>query len=501
MSGGIRVCFANPGTTELPIVGAFETVPGIKSILCLFEGVAAGAADGYGRMTERPAMTLLHLGPGLANGLAYLHNARRARSPLLNVIGEHATWHRKADPPLAMDIESLAHTVSGWVRTNHSVKALAHDTAEGIAATLSGQVSTLIVPHDNQLAAVEDQTIRGVRSVFDPVDDRAIGRAVNCLKDRDATALIVGGRALRQHGLQAAARIRAATGCDLLTETLPGYVERGLGLPQVTRIPYFPEAAVSVLSRYEAVVLAGAKEPVTFFGYEGIRSHLLREDQEIVHLCGLRGDVVEALEHLADGLRAREEAAVVKDLIRPNLPEGCLTPEKVGLTLAALQPENAIIVDEGLTTSLGDDHLSAHLPRHAFMTIAGGAIGYGMPCASGASVACPDRPVITLQADGSALYTVQALWTQAREALNITTLICANESYRILQVEMARTGVSLLGPHSLALTELRPPRIDWVKVAQGFGVPATTVSRAEELADELHRALEEPGPHLIEMRL
>src|SRR5512135_166615 len=143
---GIEVCFANAGTTEMPIVVALDSTPGIKASLGLFEGVCTGAADGYGRMLDKPAMTLLHLGPGLANGIANLHNARRARSPVLNVVGEHATWHRPTDPPLAMEIEGLAKTVSGWRRTTSSPAEIALDLASAVTATRVGQVATLIVP-------------------------------------------------------------------------------------------------------------------------------------------------------------------------------------------------------------------------------------------------------------------------------------------------------------------------------------------------------------------
>jgi acetolactate synthase I/II/III large subunit len=501
---GVKVCFANPGTTELPMVAALDKTPGIKAFLGLFEGVCAGAADGYGRMLDKPAMVLLHLGPGFANGISNLHNARRAKSPVLNVVGEHATWHRNADPPLAMDIESLAGTVSGWLRMNKSAEGIPSDMADAVSATRLGQVATLIVPHDFQLAECDGYQVKELGSPFNPIDLNSIEAVASRLRASRKVALILGGRALREHGLKVAARIRRSIGCDLLAPTLPGYMDRGPGLPIVERVPYFPERAVEMVSRYEVILLAGAPEPVTFFGYPGVRSRILKDEQERIALCTDKQNVIEALESLADALGVPSGLNVDDNLTkpkRPAIPGGELTAEKVCLTLAAMQPENAIIVDEAVTTGLPYFLLPAPLPAHTVMNVSGGSIGQGIPCATGAAIACADRPVIDLQADGSALYTVQGLWTQAREGLNVTTLICSNRSYRILQMELSRSGITTHGPNTEALTELTKPPIDWVRIAQGFGVPGVTVSTAEALAQELGRALIEPGPHLIEMLL
>ncbi len=503
IGAGVKVCFANPGTTELPVVAALDRVPGIKAYLGLFEGVCTGAADGYGRMLDKPAMVLLHLGPGLANGIANLHNARRARSPVLSVVGEHATWHRSADPPLAMDIESLARTVSGWWRTSKSALNISADLADAVRATRLGQVATLIVPHDYQVAECHGHEVKEFGSPFDALDHHSIEAIASRLRGSRKVALLLGGRALRDRGLKVAGRIRKKVGCDLLAPTLPGYMERGQELPIVERIPYFPERAVEMVSRYEVVVLAGAPEPVTFFGYPGVRGRILADDQERIILCTNRENVVEALESLADAVGASSGLTVAasKKPNRPEIPEGELTAEKICFTLAAIQPENAIIVDEAVTTGWSYSLLSTTLPAHTVMNVSGGSIGQGMPCATGAAIACPDRVVIDLQADGSALYTLQALWTQAREGLNVTTLICSNRSYRILQMELSRSGIEPPSSNTRALTELTNPSIDWVRIARGFGVPGITVSNAEDLARELGRALIEPGPHLIEMLL
>jgi acetolactate synthase-1/2/3 large subunit len=317
MAAGIELCFSNPGTTELPIVEAFDAVPGIRAILGLFEGVCTGAADGYGRVTGKPALTLLHLGPGLANGVANLNNARRAHTPVLNLIGEHASWHRPADSPITMDIESLAGTVSGWVRANKSVEEISQDTADGIAAALCGQVSSLIVPHDYQAMECHDETIRMPQFSFDSVDEDSIEVAARLLRSDVKSALIVGGRALRKRGLQAAARIKAVAGCDLLVETFPAYLERGAGLPALKRIPYLPEQATALLSPYQAVILADAREPVVFFGYKGMGSYFLTESQQKAHISTRSQNAEEALEHLADALDAPAEVDAGRVLKRP----------------------------------------------------------------------------------------------------------------------------------------------------------------------------------------
>lgn len=432
---GIEVCFANAGTTEIPMVMALDAVKGIRAILGLFEGVCTGAADGYGRIMGKPAMALLHLGPGFANGIANLHDARRAATPLLNVIGQHASWHLPADPPLAMDIEALTHTVSGWVRTAGSVDTLSQDMSGAINASLYGQISSFIVPHDVQLAEATHTKTDSIEFAFDPINADAIERTAQHLQAARKSALLLDGRALSGPGLEAASRIRAKIRSDLFAPTFFSCAERGAGLPDVLRIPYFPEEAISMLSGYDVIMIVSAHEPVTFFGYPGVRGHILSDEQEKLYLCGARENPVEALEALADalGAPARPIAQTARSP-RAHLPDGTLTAEKACLTLAALQPEHAIIVDEAITSGFTYYPLTVSSPPHSFMTIAGGSIGYGMPCATGAAVACPGRPVINLQADGSALYTVQALWTQAKEGLHVITLICSNRSYKILQL-------------------------------------------------------------------
>jgi acetolactate synthase I/II/III large subunit len=502
VDAGIEVCFANAGTTEIPILTAFDSVPGIRTFLGLFEGVCTGAADGYGRMLDKPAMALLHHGPGLANGIANLHNARRAGTPLLNIVGDHTSWHRPADPPLTMDIEALAQTVSRWVRTSKSAESLSRDTADALTAAGYGEIASLVIPHDHQLAELNKIKIEVPRHFRDALDTGSIEKISRALKSSNRSALFLGGRALRREGLEIACRIKAAIGCALFAPSFPGYMERGAGLPVVDRIPYFPEDAKALLSGYDVVVLAGAKEPVTFFGYEGTDSMILGRDQKKHYVGTGRESVVEALASLAEALGSPLQPDVTNIVAkpwRPEMPYGRLTAEKACVVLAALQPESAVIIDEGITSAMAYNSLTAGVPPHSVMGVTGGAIGYGMPCATGAAIACPGRPVINIQADGSALYTVQALWTQAREALNVTTLICSNRSYNILKLELSRAGRTMLGPRTSSLIDFDNPAIGWTKIASGFGVPGVMVNTAEGLANELSKALAEPGPHLIEM--
>lgn len=496
---GIEVCFANPGTTELPLVAALDSVGGIRSVLGLTEAVCTGAADGYARMSGRPAMALLHLGPGFANGISNLHNARRGSSPVVTVVGEHATWHRAFDPPLAMDIEALARTVSGWQCTCGSAGLLGQEMAEAALAACRGQVATLIVPYDLQLEPSRAGAIAPPPGRREPVSPEALESAAALLRGGGKSALVLGGGGLGRAGLMNAARIRRACGCDLLAEGRPARVERGAGLPDARRIPYLPEAGIEMLAPYGAFVFAGAEEPVSFFGYPGVPGKLIPEDRKRIPLAGRGDDVAEALGLLADALGAPPNPAA-EGLSRPNrpaLPAGALNGDKACAVVAALQPEGAIVVEEAVTSGRKYYALTAGVPPCSLLTLTGGSLGQGPPCAAGAAVACPERPVINIQADGAGMYSFPALWTEAKEGLNVTTLICANRGYNILKMEMGRLGVSAPGANALRLTDLGG--IDWVALGRGMGVPSARAATAEELASELGRALGEPGPHLIEM--
>jgi acetolactate synthase-1/2/3 large subunit len=502
VAAGIEVCFANPGTTEMALVATFDAVEGMRPVLGLFEGVCTGAADGYARMADRPALTLTHLGPGFANGIANLHNARRARSPVVNVIGDQATWHRAADAPLTSDIVSLARPVSAWVREVKTAASIAADTAEAIAVSglAPGKVATLIVPSDCLWSPVSEGANPLPLSAPLRVSDEVVRRSAAILQKHAGKAVMfLGGQAMRARGLAAAGRIAAKTGCRLVCETFPSRIERGAGRPAVEKLPYFPEQALEMLSKYEAIVLVGALSPVAFFGYPNLPSSLIPEGCGSEALATPEQDAVGGLEALAEEVGARANAASDAKLNRPPRPAGKLDSATVGAALAALMPENCIVMDEAATTGLPFFAASAGAPPHSYLALTGGAIGQGLPCATGAAVACPDRKVIAFQADGSGMYTVQSLWTQAREGLNVTTLICNNRRYRILQVELARAGVSEPGHKARSLTSLANPEIEWASIAAGMGVPAVRVETAEALCMQLERALAEPGPNLIEM--
>jgi acetolactate synthase-1/2/3 large subunit len=441
VDAGTEVCFANPGTTEMPLVLALDSVTGIRSVLGLFEGVCTGAADGYARMAGKPAMTLLHLGPGLANGLANLHNARRAGSPVVNVVGDHATWHLAADAPLTSDIASLASPVSGWLRSARTAAGLGDDMAQAIVASLAppGRVATLIVPADcqwNEATAVGKATRVAGRAQVAGTTLEGIAKRLRSAK---RTTILLGGEALGERGLNAAARVAAVSGSQLMTETFVARMERGRGIPPAIRLPYFPDQALDALAGNEIVILAGAKDPVSFFGYPGVPSRLVPAGTSVEVLARVEEDVSGALEALAEVLGAPKSVAVPAT-DPPSAPSGALTLASLGEALAALQPENAIIVDESATSGGPYGAVAPTARRHTCLMLTGGAIGQGLPTAVGAAVACPDRRVIALQADGSAMYTVQSLWTMAREGLNVTTILCSNRAYRILQIEAARGG-------------------------------------------------------------
>ncbi|HVP29366.1 MAG TPA: acetolactate synthase large subunit [Myxococcota bacterium] len=498
LDAGIEVCFANPGTTEMQLVDALDARPGIRAVLGLFEGVCAGAADGYARMARRPALTLLHLGPGLANALANLHNARRARSPVVNLVGDHATWHLPLDTPLTSDIESLARSV-GWVHTVASAKDVARDTAAAIrAAREHRQVATLIVPQDASWEPVPEATEVVPPSARTAVDTDRVSAAADLLRSDPSAVLFLGGEALSEPALRAVVRVRGATGCRCLHETFPARLERGGSLPAIERLPYFPEQAAAALASVRSVVLAGTCEPVSFFGYPGQPSRLLPEGARVLALTHPDEDAAAALEALAEAFDAPRAAACEAPRSRPLRPAGPLTTEALARALVALQPEGAIVVDESATSGLAYAELAWTAPPHSVLALTGGAIGQGLPCAAGAAIACPDRKVIALHGDGGAMYTLQSLWTLARESLDVVVVICANRRYRILQIELARAGVREPGRNARALTELSEPALDWTALARGMGVPGVRAETADALSDALSRAFSQRGPYLIE---
>ena len=497
VDGGVDVCFANPGTSEMHFVAALDTVPRMRGVLALFEGVATGAADGYARMADRPAAVLLHLGPGLGNGLANLHNARRAGVPMVVIVGDHATYHKKYDAPLESDIDALAGTVSGWVRRTGAADHVGADAAAAIAASIvDQQISTLILPAD---ASWSDGGVPATVPVREAIvaGTENVGPVADVLRSGEPTMLLIGGDATREPGLAAAARIAQATGARWLCETFPTRLQRGAGIPAVERLAYFAEAAMAQLDGTKHLVLAGAKSPVSFFAYPGKPSDLVPTDCTVHTLAGFSSaaDALTALAHeLAPGTVAPVAAAS-----RPQLPTGALTAGSAAEVISALLPERASVVDESNTSSMPLVQATAGAPAHDWLTLTGGAIGYGIPTAVGAAVAAPDRPVLCLESDGSAMYTISGLWTQARENLDVTTVLYNNRAYDILRIELQRVGAgSAPGPKALDLLDLSRPTMDFVKISEGMGVPARRATTCEEFTEALRAAFEEPGPHLID---
>jgi acetolactate synthase-1/2/3 large subunit len=472
VDSGVDVCFTNPGTSEMHFVAALDAVPEMRGVLALFEGVATGAADGYGRMADKPAATLLHLGPGLGNGLANLHNARKGKVGVVNIVGDHATYHKKYDAQLESDIETVARNVSVWIRRSETPAAVAADAAEAVAVARRGEIATLILPADASwseggepappVAVEEPPVIAGQL----PPD----------------SLLFLGGMALREEYLDAAAR----SGCRLLAETFPTRLQRGAGRVPIDRLAYLAEFAAMQLEGVRHLVLCGAKSPVSFFAYPGKASDLVPEGCE-VHVLDPRA-LLEM--YGGDGPVTRQPAA------RPDRPTGALTAEAVATALGALMPENAIISDEANTSGLWAPGATAGAPPHDWLCLTGGAIGQGLPVAVGAAVACPDRRVIALEADGSAMYTLQSLWTMARESLDVVTVLYNNRAYAVLNMELGRVGAE--GQRAKDMFDLSTPALDFVALANGMGVPASRATTADEFVTTLDKALHEPGPTLIE---
>jgi len=502
LNGDVNVCFANPGTSEMHFVSALDRVEGVRCILGLFEGVVTGAADGYYRMAGKPAATLLHLGPGLGNGLANLHNAKKARSGIVNVVGEHASYHIKHDAPLTADIEGVARPMSDWVKTSHSAKSIAADGALAVEAArkVPGQIATLILPADTAWGEAD-----GPAQVKDPaprarVADSAIADGVKALTSGQPAAILLGGAALRGKALEWAARIAAKTGCILLSEFNNARWERGAGRAVVKQLPFVVDAALAVLKDTRQLVLVGAKLPVSFFAYPGKPSVLVPESCAVTNVAGAEADLEHALAALADALGARSTAPLLNAPAHEGaLPTGNVTLEGLGALFNRLIPENAIVLDESVTSGRMFTSSTPGARPHDWLNIMGGSIGWGLAAATGAAIAAPERKVIALEGDGSAMYTQQALWTMARENLDVTVVIFANRAYKILMTELTNVGAAAAGANATAMLTLGNPDLDWVTIAKGYGVAGGRATTLDELAVQFKRGLETPGPYLVEL--
>jgi acetolactate synthase-1/2/3 large subunit len=501
VNNGVEVCFTNPGTSEMHFVAALDEVDGFRCVLCLFEGVLSGAADGYARIARKPASTLLHLGPGLGNALANIHNARKAYMPMVNIVGDHATYHLKYDAPLTSDIEGIARPVSHWVYTSKSPADIAVDTAEACKIAGLGQVATLVLPADVSWGE-NPNGAEPVAAVGAPsqVPDERVEEAVAKLRSGGACMLMIGGREVdAERGLKLS-RIGKSCGARVSTDTFPTRVARGAGTANMERLPYLAELAIDHIKDVEHLILVAAKAPVSFFAYPGVPSAIAADSCDQFVLATPEEDIDQVLDALLERLNAGEVIADVHPLSIPELPSGPLDAGAAAQCLAALLPGEAIVVDEGITAGLACFPTMATAAPHDWLNQTGGAIGWGLPAAVGAAIAAPERKVLCLEGDGSAMYTISALWTMARENLDVTVVIFNNRKYSILELEFARTGArgGKPGPKAASTLAIGSPDMDFVAMAQGMGVTAGRASTAEEFAEQLRVAFASPGPYLID---
>jgi acetolactate synthase I/II/III large subunit len=495
---GVCVCFANPGTSEMHLVAALDNVPEMRSVLCLFEGVVSGAADGYGRVAGKPAMTLLHLGSGLTNAAANLHNAKRAYTPIVNIVGDHARYHRDLDAPLTSDIKSIAQTCSSWT----GEVASANDAANAalrvtVAATNSHRgPATLILPAD--CAWLQVDAVDPVEPVEEPqanpVDIVAIASAI---RNHNQPCLFLSGDACCAEGIFQAGRI-AAAGVRVLSATFVPLIARGASHYAVERLTYHGELAAAQIADIDLMILAGASEPVAFFAYPDKPSHILPPGSETKVLSEPGQPCVDALRLLADALGAPAAPVSTADRQMPEPPQGALTPVTIGSSLSRWMPEGAIVSDDSVSAGLALYPTTENAAPHDWLMLTGGAIGQGLPLALGAAIAAPERRVIALTGDGAGLYTLQALWSMAREQTDITIVVLANRAYTILNVEWMRMQLGTPGTAATDMFNLSKPNVSWATLARGMGVPAQTVSTADDFDTALRDALQRKGPYLIE---
>ena len=504
LRNGVDVCFANPGTSEMHFIAALDKVAGMRCVLTLFEGVATGAADGYFRLKETPAATLLHLSPGLANGLSNLHNARKAGSGIVNIVGEHASFHLKYDAPLTGDTEGVARSMSHWVHTSASSSSVAADAAVAVAVArgVPHGIATLILPADASWGPASDVVMAAPPALPRSVSAEALQTVAQALRGDGAKAMLLGGAALRGVALEWAGRIAAKTGCKLMCEGQNARLERGAGRVKVERLAHDVGQAYAALREIRQLVLVGAKVPVAFFAYPDQPSLLVPDSCEVLTLAQADHDIPGALEVLAEALGVSATCrARVTELERPALPEGKVTAQGIASVLVALIPENAVVVDEAISVGHGFFPLTIGAAPHDWLNSVGASLGYALPVAIGAAMAAPGRRMLALVGDGSAMYTLQALWTMAHESLNITVIILANGSYNVLRGELVKVGVSDPGRTAIDMISLSSPRLDWVALAQGHGVPASRAHDLGELARAMQRSFASEGPSLIELMI
>ncbi|WP_095588480.1 acetolactate synthase large subunit [Actibacterium ureilyticum] len=500
LDAGVTVCFANPGTSEMHFVAALDAHPDMRCVLCLFEGGTTGAADGYFRMTRDPAATLLHLAPGFGNAFANAHNAAKAGSGMVNVVGDHATYHQRYESPLKSDAPGVSRTVSDWTRVSGDAASVATDGAAAVQAArgLNGQVATLILPANTAWDNADVPAATPAPAPLRQADDAAIAVAADALRQPGA-ALMIGGGHMSEGLLHLGGQIAQATGCRLMGPYFTPRIRRGAGTARIDRLAYHIDQNTQILAGTDTLVLCGAARPVGFFAYPGKPSLPEPPGCRVIELCDARMDYAASLQSLARAVGVDPETAPpVEVLDIPDLPTGKLDAEKVGAVVAHLMPENAIMVDEGVTSSAPVQAATRTARPHDWLHTMGGAIGNCLPMAVGAAVACPERKVIAQTGDGSAMYTIQSLWTMAREQLDVTVIVFANRGYQILWGELSNVGAGQSGRNAAAMFDIANPELDFVALALGHGVPGVRAETAEDFATALRRGLETPGPFLIE---
>ena len=501
INNDIEVCFTNPGTSEMHFVAALDEVQGMRCVLCLFEGVLSGAADGYARMARKPASTLLHLGPGLGNALANVHNAKKGHVPMVNIVGDHATYHLQYDAPLTADIEGIAAPVSHWVYTSKAPQDIARDAAEAVRQAGIGQIATLMLPADVSWGDNPNGAEGAVEAALPAAVPAArVDEAVARLKSSKNSMIMIGGKEVdSQRGLMLS-RIGKASGARVSTDTFPARLARGAGTAVIDRLPYLAELAIDHIKEVEQLILIGAPAPVSFFAYPNVPSAIAPEACEEFVLAGPNEDIDQVLEALLEQLDAVDVQPDVHPLTIPDLPSGDLDATSLAQSIAHYLPENAVVVDEAITTGLVIYPLTATAQPHDWLNQTGGSIGWGLPAAVGAAIACPQRKIVCLEGDGSAMYTIQSLWTMARESLDVTVVIFNNGKYSILEMEFARTGArgGTPGPKAASTLDIGGPDMDFVALARGMGVQASRASTAQQFNSQFEEAMQSQGPCLID---
>lgn len=498
LASNVTVCFANPGTSEMHFVAALDSHPDMRCILCLFEGGVTGAADGYARMSGNVAGTLLHLGPGFANGWSNLHNAAKGNAGIVNIVGDHAGYHLKHEAPLQADLDGVVRSVSHWTRRAANADQVADAGAAAITAARSGQIATVILPADAAWGQAKGPTVAAAPAPGHLPEAPRIKAAADALRAPD-TALLVSGPALYGEGAELAARISARTGCQLLAPFFAPRIARGEGAVAFEQMFYPADLNAEFLGHLSRIVCLGEVPPVNFFAYPGKPSTPEPPGCAIDRLAYGDWNIAGTLDALAKavGVDGSETVARIERVV-PAPERGPLTADGIGQELARALPENAIAVNEAVTAGFG---IWPHVDKAAFherINNTGGSIGQCLPNAIGAAVACPDRPVYAVSGDGSAMYQVQSLWTAAREQLDITFLIIANRGYQILHLELEAQGAPKPGRNARAMFDIEDPLLDWVALAAGHGVPAARACTRNELADALATAAQTQGPFLIE---